>query len=401
MKTINQSLFFALSLMLLMSCGNRTGSNGSDLTAKKAKLEELKKQKENIDQSIADLEKEIAAIDTSFSVQTPKLVALQPLEPEDFKHFLTLQGEVNALNVSYITPAGQPGQIKSILVKEGDRVRKGQLVLRLDNSITSENANAARQQVNAVKSQLALAKSVYERQKNLWENNIGTEVQLMQSKTNMEALQSQLSTAEANAKAAENMSNQSNVYSDVNGVVDEVTAKVGETFNGNPLTGGYIRIVGDRDMKVTVTVPESNASKVQKGSSVIVEFPDTKQSFQGTISFLSSTIGATTRGFTAEVKIPSNVSVRPNQIAIIRIMDYHAPQAISVPLNVVQNDEKGKYVLVAVQENGHLIAHKKPVETGQFNEDHIEIKSGLQKGDMIITEGYQNIFDGQLLETNQ
>lgn len=401
MKTINQSLFFALSLLLLMACGNRTGSNGSDLAAKKAKLEELKKQKEATDQSIAELEKEIAAIDTSFSAQTPKLVAVQALEPEDFKHYLTLQGEVNALNVSYITPAGQPGQIKSILVKEGDRVRKGQLVLRLDNSISSENANAARQQVNAVKSQLALAKSVYDRQKNLWENNIGTEVQLLQAKTNLEALQSQLSSAEANAKAAENMSNQSNVYSDVDGIVDEVTAKVGETFNGNPLAGGFIRIVGDRDMKVTVVIPESNASKVQKGSTVIVEFPDTKQSFQGTISFLSRTIGVTTRGFTAEVKIPSNVNVRPNQIAIVRIMDYHAPASISVPLNVVQNDEKGKFVMVAVQQNGHLRAQKKPVETGQFNEDHIEIKSGLQKGDMIITDGYQNIFDGQLLETNQ
>lgn len=400
MKTITKSIFPLLALALLFSCGDGNKINNKELSKKKAQLEKLRKEKDEMESAIMKLEKEIAAIDTSFSNQTPVLVSTAPVEVTDFKHYLNLQGEVNALNVSYITPTGQPGQIKAIYVKEGDHIRKGQLILKLDNSVAVENVNAAKQQVNTLKAQLDLAKSVYERQRNLWENNIGTEVQLLQAKTNMEALQGQLNAVEANARMAESIANQSNVFSDVNGTVDEVTAKVGETFTGNPLSGGYIRVVGSRDMKVSVTIPESNISKVSKGSEVIVEFPDSHKSFQGTISFLSRTIGAMTRGFTGEIRIPSDIAVNANQIALVKILDYSASNAISIPLNVVQNDENGKFVMVAVNENDKLKAQKKKVETGQFNEDQIEIKSGLQSGDRIITEGYQNIFDGQLLSTN-
>lgn len=384
----------------LASCGDGKKEKDGNLGDKKVELEKLKNQKAGIDKKIVTLEDEIAKLDTSFSTQKPKLVSIEPIKKVDFRHYLNLQGVVDQQNVSYITPAGQPGQIKAIYVKQGDKIHKGQLVLKLDNSVASENVNAVKQQMSSIKSQLELAKSVYKRQKNLWDNNIGTEVQLLQARTNVETLEGQLKAIEAQVSTAQTQANQGNVYSDVNGTVDEVTAHVGETFNGNPLTGGYIKIVNRGEARIKVTIPESYASRVSKGTRVIIELPDLHKTFDGTISFISQSIGATTRGFNAEIKVPSNLDVVPNQVAIVKIMDYSAQNTISIPLNTIQNDEKGKYVLTAVKENGSMVAHKNPVQIGQFSNDSVEVKQGLQAGEMLITDGYQGVFEGQQLTTS-
>lgn len=389
-----------LSIALLMSCGSGKKEKDGALGDKKVKLEKLKNDKAKIDAKIIKLEDEIAKLDTNFSSQKAKLVSVAPIEKVDFVHYLTLQGFVDQQNISYATPPGQPGQIKSIYVKQGDKVHKGQLLLKLDNSVAMENVNAVKQQMNSVKSQLGLARSVYDRQNNLWKNNIGTEVQLLQAKTNVETLEGQLKAIQANVSAASTQANQSNVYSDVNGTIDEVTAHVGETFNGNPLAGGYIKIVNNGEPRIKVTIPESYAGKVSKGSSVVVQMPDINKSFEGTISFLSQTIGATTRGFTAEIKVPSNISVRPNQTAVVKIIDYRSANTIVIPLNTIQNDENGKYVMTAVKEKDELVARKKSVQIGQFNNDSVEVKQGLKPGEMLVTDGYQGVFEGQPLTTD-
>src|SRR5665647_3585548 len=175
-----------------------------------------------------------------------------------------------------------------------------------------------------------ITKSINKRQKNLWDQHIGTEVQLLQSKTNVETLQNQLKAVQAQVNTAQEQASQSNVYSDVNGTVDEVTAHVGETFNGNPLQGGYIKIVNKSDLKITVTIPENYASKVSKGASVMVQIPDVNKSFNSTITFLSQTIGSLTRGFTAEIKVPAGMALRPNQIALVNILDYSVPSTVAI-----------------------------------------------------------------------
>ena len=243
MKTIIKTILIIFLISGFLSCGDTSKHNSGDLDKMKARLESLKKQKTDLDLQIDSLEKSIAAIDTSFSNQKPKLVSVDTVILTDFKHYINFQGIVDAKNVSYVTPAGQPGQIKAIYVKEGDFVKKGQLVLKLDNSVALENVNAIRQQLSTVQTQLDLAKSVYQRQKNLWDNNIGTELQLLQAKTNMESLEGQMKTIEANVKAAALQASQGNVYSDISGTIDEVTARVGETFTGNPAAGAF---AGDR-----------------------------------------------------------------------------------------------------------------------------------------------------------
>jgi membrane fusion protein, multidrug efflux system len=393
-----------LSLMILFmavasSCGDTSKKEGS-LADKKADLEKLKADKSKLDDQITALEKDIAKLDTSAAAkQDAKLVAITPVTLQDFKHYLDLQGVVDSRSISYITPSNQGGQIKAIFVKQGDKVHKGQLVLKLDNSVAVENVNAARQQTGSVKAQLDLAKSVYERQKNLWDQHIGTEVQLLQDKTNVESLENQLKTLQAQVASAEALANQGNVYSDVNGEVDEITAHVGETFNGNPLQGGYIKIVNKSDLKITATVPENYATKISKGTPVEVNVPDVDKSFNTTISFISQSIGTTTRGFAAEAKVPAGMALRPNQVALVKILDYSAPNTPVINVNTLQNDEEGKFVLVAAKEGDKLIARKRKVIVGQTYGDQAEIKQGLQAGDQLITEGYQAIYDGQLITT--
>ncbi|HXR84384.1 MAG TPA: efflux RND transporter periplasmic adaptor subunit [Hanamia sp.] len=387
-----------LFVAFISSCGD-TSSNS--LKDKKAQLEKLKADKEKLDTKIADLQKDIAQVDTSAVAVKPKLVALTSVQKGDFTHYLELQGSVDAKNISYITPTGQGGQIKAIYVKQGDKVHKGQLILKLDNSVAEQNVAAVKQQMGSVKAQLDLAKSVYDRQSNLWAQHIGTEVQLLQAKTNVETLQNQLKAIQAQVNTAQEQANQANVYSNVNGTVDEITAHVGETFNGNPLTGGYIKIVNESDLKITVTVPENYAGNVSKGSKVIVQIPDINKTFNSEITFISQAIGTTTRGFTAEIKVPARTDLRPNQIAMVKILDYSAPNSISIPVNTLQTGENGKYVLVAAKEGNELVAKKRDVTIGQLSGDSIEVKSGLQPGDQLITEGFQGLFDGQPIVTNQ
>lgn len=400
-KILNVVLPFMI-LAVLASCGSSgKKEKAGALGDKKVELQKLKEEQGELEAKVISLEKEIAQLDTSAGIeQKAKLVALSTIEKKDFKHYLELQGKVDEQNISYITPSGQPGQIKAIYIKQGDRIHKGQLILKLDNSVALQNVNAVRQQMNSVKAQLELAKSVYNRQKNLWDQHIGTEVQLLQAKTNVESLEGQLKAIQANVNLTQEQANQSNVYSNVNGTVDEITAHVGETFNGNPLAGGFIKIVDRSDLKITVVVPENYAGNVSKGTPIIVEIPDLNKSFKSTISFISQAIGTTTRGFTAQVKVPSGMNLRPNQIAKVKILDYAAPNSISIPLNTLQTDENGKYVLVAAKEGDKMVARKRNITIGTLYGDFIEIKQGLQEGDQIITEGFQGLFDGQLITTN-
>ena len=217
----------------------------------------------------------------------------------------------------------------------------------------------------------------------------------MQDKTQVETLENQIKATQAQVNTAQEQANQSNVYSNVNGTVDDITAHVGEAFNGNPLTGGYIRIVNEADLKISVTVPENYTGQVNKGTKVIVSFPDNDKTFSSEISFLSQTIGATTRGFTAQIKVPKNLKLRPNEIALVKILDYNAPNSIAIPVNTLQTGQDGKFVLVGDKKGDQMIAKKVNVVPGQLSGDSIEIKQGLQTGQQLITDGYQGLFDGQ------
>jgi multidrug efflux pump subunit AcrA (membrane-fusion protein) len=178
-------------------------------------------------------------------------------------------------------------------------------------------------------------------------------------------------------------------------VIEDVSIKVGETFMGSPLAG--ITIVNPTALKAVVDVPENYVSKISKGMPVQISIPDLNETFNSSISLVSQTINITSRSFTAESKITGRSSVKPNQVAVVKILDHESKNAIVIPVETVQSDEKGKYVFVHSLENGKMIARKKSITIGEFYDEKIEVKSGLTAGDKLITKGYQGLYEGQLI----
>lgn len=394
-----QKIFTILVLaasVTLASCGGSTAGNGA-ATEQKAKLAELKKQKEGIETEISKLEAEIAKLDpASVKPDNAKLVIVTPVSPETFTHYIDLQGKIESENISFVTPRNGGGQVKAIYIKRGDAVKKGQLILNLDDALQRQNVIAAEQGLETLKTQLSFAKTIYQKQKNLWDQNIGTEVQLITAKNNVETLENQLKSAEEQVKLSKEQLQFTSVYSDVSGVAEDVNVRVGELFAG----AGQIKIVNTSNLKVTTEVPENYLNRVNNGTKIKVTLPDIQKTIDATISVSGKLINPINRSFFVEARMPNDKDFRPNQIALVQIQDYAVNNAITVPLNTLQSDEKGKYVMVAVKENGKLIARKKTVISGEFYGDRLEIKSGIQAGDMVITEGYQSLYEGQVITTD-
>ena len=379
------------SLILVAGCIAGCNSADSASNTKNPKLanqqEELKKKKDEVTKlnaEISKLEKQISVTDTAAAkVEKAKLVAITPVTKESFTHYIDLQGRIDAENISYVTPRGQGGQVRAIYIKKGDRVKQGQLLMKLEASLVD-------QQLQTARTQLAYAQDLYQRQKNLWDEKIGTEVQLVTAKNNVDQAQRNISTLQEQLSY-------SNVYAQVSGVADEVNIKVGETFTGAPTNG--IKIVNTSVLKVVTDVPENYISKVTKGTPVVVNIPDINKTYNTTVRLISQSIGLTSRGFSAECRLPADALLKPNQVALIKIQDYKAPNAITIPVNTIQTEEKGKFVLVASKENDKMIARKKLVSLGELYGDKIEVKDGLQEGDVLITEGFQSVYEGQLITT--
>lgn len=385
-------LFTIAFILLGAACGS--GNNG--IEAKKESLEKLKKQVLDINAQIASIEKELGNEGGKDQIQSV-LVAIAPIVSQDFNHFIELQGKVESESVSYITPRAGGGQVKALFIKRGDRVRKGQIILQLDNSLIKQSAAAAAQNLETVKAQAALAKSVYEKQKNLWEQNIGSEIQLMTAKTNADASASQLRAATEQLGMMKDQLSYTSVYSDVDGVAEEVNVKVGELFGG----AGQVKIVNTEKLKLTSLVPENYAGKIKVGSEASLFFPDIQKTVETKLGVVGTVIDPLNRSFYVESKLPIDKNFRPNQLVQVKIKDYTKKNAVIIPINIVQNDDKGKFIFVAVTEKGKLIARKKAVTIGEFYGNNIEILAGLTAGEQIITEGYQSLYDGLNITTKQ
>lgn len=390
MKHISK-VFFLSILSLAVACGGKDNS----IEGKKASLESLKKQALELNAQIANLEKELAKSGAGATAQAV-VVNISPVVAQDFNHYIEIQGKIESESVSFVTPRAGGGQVKAVYVKRGDKVKKGQLLLQLDNSLIKQSVAAAAQNIETVKAQAALAKSVYEKQKNLWEQNIGSEIQLLTAKTNAEALSSQLKAAMEQLGMAKDQLAFTSIYSDVDGVAEEVNVKVGEIFMG----AGQLKIVNTDRLKLTSQVPENYAGKINVGTDVTLIFPDLDKTLDTKLTVVGRVIDPLSRSFFVEAKLPMDKNFRPNQLAQVKIKDYTKKNAISIPINIVQNDDKGKFVYVAANENGKLVARKRMVTTGEFYANAIEILSGLAAGEQVVTEGYQNIFDGQNLTVN-
>lgn len=374
-----------ISSLVAASCGSSKKDRAGDLNDKRARLTELKTEQEKITTEIITLEKEIAKLDTNAAAK-PKLVAVMPVTPDNFQHYIDLQGKLDAQNISYVAPPnGQGGIVKALYVTQGQSVRKGQVLARLDDQMI-------RQQIEPLRVQLATAEDTYRRTKNLFDQGIGTYQQVLNAQTQVNTLRQQIGVIQKQASMM-------TVTAPASGVADIVSVRVGEMFVGATAAGPQIRIVNTSDLKVVAQVPENYLNKVKVGSDVLVFLPDLNRTLNAKVTVAGRTIDPTNRAFYIEARIPSTPELRPNQIAVVKIQDYAAGNAVTIPVNVLQNDEKGKFVMVAVKEGNKMIARKRNITVGELYGDKLEVKSGLQSGDVLITEGFQGLYEGQLVTT--
>ena len=379
-------LFVAILLLVANACGNNetAGPGGGDLIAKTAELATLKSQQAELAKQIAKLEAEIIRLDPSMAIQ-PKLIAVAEIAPEGFEAYINLQGTVSAENISYVAPRnGMGGYVKELLIREGQAVKKGQLILKLDDQVL-------RQSIESSKTQLAFAQDIYNRTKSLWDQKIGTEVQLLNAKNNVDAIKSQIAIQEEQLKTYL-------VYADQGGIAEIVNIKPGELFTGIGAMGPQIQIVNNSELSVKVNIPENYATDVRTGTEVLVEIPSVKKTFKTTVSRISQSVNASSVGFTAECKIPSAEGLKPNMSASVKILSHSNARAIVVPVNVVQSDDKGKYVYLMREEGGKKIAQKVTVTLGELYGTQVEILQGLKPGDLLVTKGYQDLYEGQVVK---
>ena len=416
MNNIFKISFTAIVAVLLVACGAGAKDKKGDTGDMKVKLERLKKEKSSIDADIRKLEEQLAKADPKGAQQVQKLVAVDTLRINDFAHYIELQGKVDAEGIAYVAPSGPGGQVKAIFVKAGQRVGKGQLILKLDDAMARQGVDAAQQmvvsaqqQTGQIKARLDQAESIYTRYQNLWKQGIGAEIQVVNAKADFEAIsaqlraaQAQVGSAQAQVRLAQEQANMSNVYAGISGMIEEMNVKVGEFFSPQSaaMPGAGIRIVNNNNLKVVTNVPENYITRVKKGDKVEIVIADSgKPPYKSMISMVGGTIDATTRSFTTEAKLPSDPQLKPNQTATLKILDYEVKATVAVPVNVVQSDEKGKYVYVMEKAGDKSVARKKMVSVGEAYNGFIEIKSGLTGGELIITQGYQTVYDGQTVTT--
>lgn len=376
----------ALSI-IASSCGEAKKEAAGNLNDKKAELQKLKGQQGKLTEQITALEKEIGKLDTNAVAAKPKLVAVAAIDPQAFNHFIDLQGKVDATNISFVAPPnGQGGVVKALYIREGQRVSRGQVIARLDDAVI-------RNQIAPIQVQLAAAEDTYKRTKNLFDQGVGTYQNVLNAQTQVETLRRQIGVINQQAGLMV-------VKAPNSGVVDKLNLRVGEILSAMQTPdAAQIRIVNTGSLKITALVPENYLGRVGVGTTLELSFPGTNKTLTTKVNVAGKVIEPTSRSFEIEAPIPSDPSFKPNQIALVKIRDYSAGNAITIPLNVLQNDEQGKYVMVAAKEGAKTVARKRRVTVGELYGDRLEIKSGLQSGEVVVTEGYQDLYEGQPIIT--
>lgn len=356
-----------------VSCGEKQDDS---LEGKKAQLQKLQTEAAEINAQIGELKAFIDQAEPDTTVRVTYVKAM-PLVATELAHFVEANGRLEAVNNVFVSPQ-MGGALTKVYVKEGDYVKEGQTIATIDNSIL-------RNSMNEVKIQLETAQTIFDRQKALWDQKIGTEIQYIQAKAQVESLMKRLATL--NAQDAQNI-----VKSPISGYIDEVRMKAGEMASPGL---GIVRVVNLNNLKVVARIPDTYAGTIQNGDMIEVSFPDLQKNITARVSFVSQTVDPVTRTFTAEAKVPFDKQLKPNLNANVKIKDQARSGAIVVPRNLIQSTEKGNIVYVAEERNGEQVAASRQVTTGLSYGGDIEILTGLQAGDILITEGYQELVDGE------
>lgn len=368
--------YYLVGLVLLqISCGNP-----DQLEKKKAELEEYKDEMQELKVKIETLEGEITQLDPGFgkSNRQTTIVSTAPIEVRDFEHFIEVGGEV-ASRQNVVLAAEVTGMVQRIHVREGNEVRRGDILLSLD-------ASTSQRTIAELETALELATTVYERQSNLWEQQIGTEIQYLEAKNRKESVERQLESAQVQLS-------KSIIRAPFSGSVDEVIIKVGETaMPGSEL----LRLVGSDKIFVEADVSETYVGSFSKGDKVELIIPSTGEVYTSQLTSVGGVINKENRTFKVEVMLPEAIKakVKPNQLAVVKISNFVKKDAVVIPTNLIQYDNRGAYVYVVNQADSAFTAQKVYVEGGITYNNQTLIEEGLTGEELLIDKGFRNVSDG-------
>jgi len=373
---------------LILSCGGNKKTTIEDVIAS-GNLEEIRvrrtevvaKQQE-LNDAIKKLDLKIATLDLTKKLP---LITTVKIEESEFNHYLELQGNVNTKNLLVLYPE-YSGVLSKVYVTEGQKVKKGQVLAKIDDAGMS-------QQVAQLQIQSDLAKTTFERQKRLWDQKIGSEIQYLQTKTSYEAQLKAVNQAQSQlAKTV--------VRAPFSGTIDDVITEQGSVVS--PGQSQLMRIVSLDDMYIETNVPENYISNVTKDKNVEVEFQVLGKTINAKVRQASDFINPANRTFKVEIAIPNkDKSIKPNLTAKLKINDYTNKKALLLPQSIISENAEGQqyvYVITEKKSNQEAIAKKVIIETGKTQGDVIEVLKGINNGDEIINEGARNVKHGQTVK---
>jgi len=372
-----------LIVLLFTACTDKEQSvdailESGNLSEIKAKRTELNNQQQDLRAKIERLNK---YIQTHEEQDRPVLVTAQVVRDTVFKHFVEVQGNVDT-NQNIVLNGEFSGVLTHIFVKEGQQVSRGQVLAKIDDGGLSS-------QVAQQETQLALAKTTFERQERLWEQNIGSEIQYLQAKANYEATENAVNQLRTQLSKTQ-------ITAPFSGVVDAVISDPGQLVI--PGQTPIIRLLNLNDMYVKASIPENYLKNIKKGSQVIVNLRSIGKEFNGTVRQVSNYINPNTRSFDIEVAIPNEDGlVKPNLIATVKVNDYQSDEAIVIPESILQENAAGEMIAYTYKALNDSIGEAKRtlIEPGRSYENHVEVLSGLNEGDLLIYEGAKTLRDGQ------
>lgn len=370
--------FVIITLVIFLAACSSKVDNPETAEEIESQISKYKKEIGELNKKITESELKLASIQNDDDKGTPVNVSEMIYSP--FNHYVEVNGSVEAINAAFISPEIN-GQIKEIYVKEGQKVSSGQLLIRINSSIT-ENS------IKEVETALELATIVYEKQKQLWDKNIGSELDFLSAKNNKESLESKLNTLEAQADMAM-------IKAPIDGIVDVVAVKEGELAIPGML---LIQLVDLSNLYINADISEAFITKIKKGDLVNLEFPSYPEiSMDVPVYRIGNTVKSANRTFIVQLKIsnPNNI-LKPNVLAKIKINDFSLEKALALPSLIIKQDMNGSYVFV-VNGEGFNKAKKVYIETGKSYMDLTMVTSGLSEGEQVIIQGYNQVSDGTLV----
>lgn len=378
MKTIKnkyknmRTIVSILAVLLIVSCGKPgVDKIKKEIDSKKAEISKLQ-------QEVTELEAELLALGDSSKKEQGTLVSVQDIKNEPFLHYIEVQGSLDGDYNAAVYPEAN-GVIEAINVKVGQHVSKGQVLARMNDAAIVE-------QIKGLEASYDLASTMYEKQKSLWGQKIGSEVQYLQAKNNKENLEAQLASVR---KQLDMM----HIKSPIDGTIEENNLKIGQM--ASPQYPAF-RVVSFGNLKVVTDVAEAYASKIEVGDRIIVYLPDIKKEYKARVTFASNYINQVNRTFRVEANLTeSDNNMKANMVAVVKINDYKNDAAVVLPINYVQKDQNGDFVYIAKNNSDGLMASKTRVTIGQVYNGLAEITHGLHEGDKLINTGYLELEEGE------